>query len=507
MKETQHEMIHNYKKTISLMILLTWLFLPPQTIADGAPATQPGRAVLQAHIKIPRPLLSKGVKRNRKTKQITEEYTYGGDVRIGDLTSDGTPDFVIFKSVAGLKPCYIAAFTWGGKILWQWGDKDRRVASQKNDRHVYTVESPSRPGPVCVVDIDGDQQVEVIALVLPDEIKQTDPFSAVDMEFVILDGRTGRVECHRRPEPLASADAYDKKGRRRTPNYVHQRILATDFRGTGDARDFVIKLGNTILACDQNLNVLWTYENKFDVYGRHASYIPCVGDVDTDGRDEVLGGNFLLDYDGSVLWEKMMGKHNDSVVIADIDGDLANGRECVLSGFGQVVDIDGDVVFKLGEEAVPHGQEVRVGNFRDDLKGLEIALRYRGHRNKIMFVDNGGRILQKFTVDHSPIEVGLTPVYWSGQDQPMLLYSPPALWDGYGQKVVQLAQLPEPSRRGRMGWFHCIPAQLDDSGRESIIVYDPFTDDIFVYGQAPLKQTPPTGYRHTARQYNPRLMD
>jgi len=490
-----------------MITLVTSLVLPLQILADGVPTTQPTDAVLQARIRIPQPLLSKGIKRNRKTKQKIEEYMYGGDLRIGDLDNDGAPDFVLFKSVAGLKPCYIAAFTWDGRILWQWGNKDRRIVSSKNKKHVYPVESPSRPGPVCVVDIDGDKNAEVIALVIQENVKQTDPWSTGDMEFVIFDGRTGEVERRAAPKPLASAGAYDDKGRRHAPNYVHQRILAADFRGTGGPHDFVIKLGNTVLACDQNLNVLWTYQNKFDRYGRHSSYIPCVGDVDNDGRDEVLGGNYLLDYDGTVMWEKMMGKHNDSVVIADVDGGLPNGRECVLSGFGQVIDADGDVIFKLGEEIVPHGQEVRVANFRHDLPGMEIVLRYNGHRNKLLFSDSKGRILTRFTVDHSPIEVGLSPVYWNGRNESMLLYSPPALWDGYGRKVVRLPKLPKPSRRGRMGWFHCIPAQLDNSGRESIIVYDPFTDELFVYGQRPLLQERPDSYRHTARQYNPRLMD
>ena len=350
-------------------------------------------------------------------------------------------------------------------------------------------------------------RTEVVAMVLEQGVTETSWWNTGDMAFVILEGATGKVKRRAAPVPLLEANAYDAAGKRHQADYVHQRLLAADFRGLKRPGDFVIKIGNSVIACNEQLEPLWTYRNKFSKYGEHACYIPCVGDVDGDGRDELCGGNYVVDHDGAVLWEKMMAKHNDSVAVADWDGNPANGLEILLSGFGQVVRTSGEVVVRLGKETVPHGQELRCGRFRRDVPGLQMAVRYGGHTPDILLADRTGNVLTRFRVDPSPVNVGLETVHWQGPDTPPLLFSPCALYDGHGRNVVVIPDLPAPSGRGRMGWFHCIPAALDGSGRESVVLYDPYTDEVFVYGAKPLASDPPTGYRHTARQYNVRLMD
>jgi hypothetical protein len=202
----------------------------------------------------------------------------------------------------------------------------------------------------------------------------------------------------------------------------------------------------------------------------------------------------------------MMAEHNDSVAIAEWDGDKSNGREALLSGWGQVIDLRGEVLMKLGPELVPHGQELRVGHFRSGA-GPQMAIRYKGHTPHILYAGRGGQVLEKFRVDHSHINVGMTTIHWHGPDRLDLLYSPTALYDGKGRKAVSLPEIPKASRRGRMGWFHCIPADLEGTGRESIVLFDAHADEIFIYGDKKLRNEPPVGYRHTARQYNARLMD
>ncbi len=490
-----------------LLVLVLGLWQTPPAGAAEHVAPLPRPACRQAHIKIPQALLSMGPTRDPGSEKLKGIGQYGGDIRIGDLDGDGTVDFVLAKAVGGLKTCYLGAFTWAGRVLWEWGDKDRRVVSADERDQTHVAESPTRPGPVLVVDIDGDGRTEVVAMVLRDGVDHTSWWDTKDMEFVILDGARGKVKRRAAPLPLIKANARDASGKRHRANYVHRRLLAADLRGLNQPRDFVVKIGNSVIACNDRLEELWTYQNRFSKYGEHSCYIPAVGDVDGDGRDEVCGGNYLLDHEGTVLWERMMARHNDSVAIVDWDGNGANGDEVVLSGFGQVVNASGDVLVKLGGDVVPHGQEMRCGRFRRDVPGLQMAVRYRGHAPDILLAGRGGRVLLRFTVDHSPVNVGLETVYWSGPDAPPLLFSPCALYDGDGRKVVTIADLPPPSGRGRMGWFHCIPAELDGSRRESVILYDPYTDEVFVYGATPLASDPPRGYRHTARQYNVRLMD
>lgn len=473
------------------------------------------QAVLQAHIKIPKPLLATGIKPVPKRKKAAKEqsapepqmYRYGGDLRIGDLDNDGTVDFVLAKSAGGTKNCYLGAFRWDGSVLWQWGDKQRKVRDADHPERFLDVQPPARPGPLLVVDIDGDGETEVVTIALDDGVEQTSIWDMKQVSFMILNGRTGTVERRAAPDALTSASALGDDGKRHPPNYMHMRLLAGDFRGTGGPHDVVIKIGNSVIACDAQLNVLWTYHNKFAVYGKHSSYIPTVGDIDRDGRDEVLGGNYMLDGDGKVLWEKMMAAHNDSVVIAEWDGDTTHGREAVLSGYGQVVRADGEVIVKLGEKVVPHGQEVRVDRLRTDRPGVQMVVRYNGHQPKVLIADRTGQILKRFRIAPTPINVGMETLAWYGPAEPALLISPPGLWDGYGRKRVELPGLPAPSGRARVAWFHCIAADLQGDGSESAVLFDPCTDELFVYGAKPLKAKVPTGYVHTAKQYNVRLMD
>ncbi len=467
------------------------------------------KAHLQAHISVPEALLGKcptQAKALPKDHNMDGWITYGGDIRVGDLTGNGVPDFVVFRSVGGIKPGYIGAFTWQGEVLWERGDKDRMVTNSKNPDDVFVTEGPTRPGPVAIFDIDGDGCQEVVAMMINETADSTDYWKTDDCEFVVLDGKTGEVKKRSAPPALTGANAVSN-GKVSAPNYLHMRILAADFTGKGSPQDFVIKIGDYVMAFDGDLTHLWTYMNKYGQYGKHSSYIPTVGDVDNDGLDEVAGGNYLVDNDGSVMWEKLVGEHNDSVAIVDWDGDAEDGKEVATSGYGTVLDNSGDELIQLGKDEVPHGQELRVARFMADRPGVQMAVRYKGHLPDILIADRQGNIVSRFTVDHSHINVGMEPVYWHGPDSAAYLYCPASLWNGYGEKVYDMPGLPKESRSGRMGWYHCIPAVLDSSMRESVILFDAYAKDIWVYGREALVNDIPDNYQHTERQYNARLMD
>ena len=68
-------------------------------------------------------------------------------------------------------------------------------------------------------------------------------------------------------------------------------------------------------------------------YGQCPSYIPAVGDLDGDGRDELVGGYFVLRPDGTPIWEKMLGRNMDSVAVAPWD---AGRPRAICSGVGGV---------------------------------------------------------------------------------------------------------------------------------------------------------------------------
>ncbi len=414
-----------------------------------------------------------------------EEIRFGGDIRIGDLAGDGSVDFLVYRSEddahdgGGMKPCFMAAFDLEGDILWQVGEGGRQ---------------PSRPGPVAIHDIDGDGESEVITFWLNPEV-DCPPTSLRNVVLQIRDGKSGTVEKQSAPEALLACEGEGA-------NWVHQRLLICNLRGESSPRDFVVKLGKTILAFDQDLQVLWSYSNPWDEYTRCPAYIPSVGDIDGDGRDEVNGGYFLLDDDGSVMWEEQWGRNMDSVAIAPWD---AGQMRAFGSGFGHVLDEKGNVILKLGEALVPHGQELRVADFDPKTPGPEMAIRYEGHKTAVMLVGLDGQVIRRFELNESPNNTGMEAVFWSGPEETALLYNGGQLWKGDGQRYAVLPDLPAPVGDKRQGWYHCIPADLWGGPGEEVVIYNPWDRFVAIYGSE--RDPEPKVYRPTERQYNARLMD
>ena len=121
--------------------------------------------------------------------------------------------------------------------------------------------------------------------------------------------------------------------------------------------------------------------------------------------------------------------------------------------------VDGRAVLALGEAEVPHGQEVRVADFRDDLPGMEMAIRHRGHTPELIVVSStDGGIVRRMTLNTSPTNVGMTAVRWLDSGRRALLYNGGWLWDLQQGTGAALPQLPPPggSKAHRMGFYHAI---------------------------------------------------
>ncbi len=409
-----------------------------------------------------------------------EELTCGGDVRIGDLTGDGRCDILVYRSTGGgMKPCFLAAFDLDGELLWRVGEGGGQ---------------PARPGSVCVHDADGDGRAEVYCFFRDPGAPRAPNRSLADVRLEVRDGRTGRLIRRAAPGQLRRRSG-------RGANWVHQRILAADLRGLGRARDFVVKLGDTVLAFTDELKVLWTYRIRWNEYGKCSAYTPAVGDIDGDGRDEVNGGYYLLDPNGRPRWEKRLGPHMDSVVIHPWD---EGTPRAICSGAGCVVAADGAVLIRLGEQVVPHGQEVRVARFTDAHPAPQMLLRYRGHGRHVMLVDVEGRVARRWVINSSPNQTGMTEVYWLGRDRPAAVCNGGVLWTGLGERIAALPGLGEPVGPSRMGWYHCIPADLNGDGREEMVIYNPWDRFVSVYA-APGYE--PGRFVPSLRAANPRIMD
>ncbi len=419
-------------------------------------------------------------------------HLFGGDVRMGDLTGDGQVDFVVFRSAApGIKTCFLGAFTGEGRYLWHVG---------------VGGDQPTRPGSVAIHDIDGDGRSEVICL-FQDRSRRAPSHSFADMTIQIRDGATGRLERAAAPKELTRwTSRLQQAGTH--GNWAHQRIIIANFRGRHVPQDFAIKLGFDYLAFDNDLRLLWNHRVPRHGRNEHCSYIPDVGDVDGDGRDELFGGQVLIDDDGRRRWYQIKARPTDSVYVLPWD----EGRvRLITSGHGLVMNAQGEPLFELGPQVVPHGQEVRVANFTDQSPGLEMMLRYNGHNPDVMLISNQGTVLHRFELNRRPNNTGMEVVRWHGRQRPALLYYGGKLWAADGTCLGDLPDLPPlkgPVGDNRtMAFYHAIPADVCGDRREEVVLFNPWDRYVLIYSPARIDRDAFAGYRPTARQYNVRLMD
>ncbi|MFW6059843.1 MAG: hypothetical protein ACODAQ_06655 [Phycisphaeraceae bacterium] len=431
--------------------------------------------------------------------QVTRgDTTFGGDLRIGDLTGDGRCDFLVYRctpelgegrAAEGLKPCFLGAFDLHGAPLWTDGEGGGH---------------PARPAAVTVHDFNGDGAAAVLCLWhRPRRDKRTAWDALEDVVIQRRDGRTGAVVHEAAPAALTARRRKDPQA----ANWVHQRLQIANFRGLARPRDVLIKLGDTYLALDENFNVLWTHRTPWTRYGACPAYVPAVGDLDGDGHDEVFTGYAVLDAEGEVRWQRPVAPHMDSVLIAEWD---AGHRRAIGSGGGHVLDIDGRVILQLGAERVPHGQEVRVANFVADHPGPDMAIRCNGHRPDLRVVSSAtGDVVRTLTLNASPNNTGMEPVHWRGRDEPALLFNGGWLWDLDASQGAPLPGLPPPRGRDvhRMSFHHAIAADVCGDAREELVVWDPAATDVHIYTPPPLDDSAYMRYRAGPRQYNARLMD
>ncbi len=419
---------------------------------------------------------------------------YGGDIRLGDLDGSGTAGFLVMRSEysatedGGMTPVFLGAFDQAGKRLWSVGSGGHQ---------------PARPAPFAIYDIDGDGQAEVIHF-WKDPSVSAGATEMGDVSIQIRSAATGELEREATP---ASLPAVFRNQNGSGPNWVHQRILICNLRGLATPRDFIVKVGDRVFAFDETLKLLWNYEISHNKYPNHSAYIPAVGDIDGDGKDEVTGGRYLLDDDGSVLFDDTEGNFTpnmDSVAIAPWD----KGNVRVLaSGGGHVLDAGGKPVLALGKKVVPHGQEARIALFIPGSAEPQAVIRWNGHKTPALLVDTGGKILNRFALNSTPNETGMETLFWDGKTEAAFLYNGGMLWDPLAGLSRSFPDLPPLQGPFRMGWYHLIPADLDGDGREEAVLYNPWDEVVHIYGSYEAPPFPIKGISPNQRTYNVRLMD
>jgi rhamnogalacturonan endolyase len=235
---------------------------------------------------------------------------------VGDLDGDGAYDFIIQFPDFNVDPYHMPgywtrspepytlhAYTSKGKFLWSYDMG-------------WSIETGTWYSPYMVYDIDGDGLAEVYAKAGEGDPRETDGHVLEGPEYLAkLDGMTGRV--------LQRKEWLSKDGFLNNYNYWSRNFLTVAFLN-GKTPSLVMQRGTytiiKVMPLDQNLNREWYWEStgEFEKYKGQGQHGIMQGDVDSDGKDELIIGTFALDHNGRPMWYTGL-KHNDAGYLADID--------------------------------------------------------------------------------------------------------------------------------------------------------------------------------------------
>jgi hypothetical protein len=194
-------------------------------------------------------------------KVVELDVDYGGQwVVCADLDNDGEAEIVSCENVNIGDVHYTStavAQELDGSVLWRWGDAG---PGRKKWHHDVACQ---------IHDWDGDGLKEVVL--------------CTKGAVVELDGRTGK---ERRRIKIAD-DATDC-------------LVFCNLSGGNRPTDILVKNRyRQIWAYDRKGKLLWTVTNPG---GYRTAHQARPMDIDGDGRDEIMAGYAMLNYDGSVRW-------------------------------------------------------------------------------------------------------------------------------------------------------------------------------------------------------------
>lgn len=323
-----------------------------------------------------------------------------GKVAVADLNGDGALDYVVRHPHTNIDPGIpgdtvgttykIEAYLADGTYLWT---KDLG----------YGIEPGIWYSPFVVYDFNGDGKAEVVVKTAGDDfIKNEKGRVCGGSEYLsVLDGITG-TEITRVDWPERN-DRYGNLVRQNRNQigvaYLDGKtpcILAA--RGT-----YKLMVVDAWQLNGRKLERLWRWDGDEEnpvVRSQGAHNMVC-GDVDGDGRDEVLLGSCMLDDDGTLLWSSGLG-HSDKAYLTDIDPNR-EGMEVFLAmepwhdnGFG-VCMLDartGERLWGIGHKTfhVGDGMVADIDPFTPGLECFASEDRKGGSSDKYLLTAQGKKI-------------------------------------------------------------------------------------------------------------------
>jgi len=259
---------------------------------------------------------------------------------VGDLDGDGEFDFVVDRIPETVSDTIkLEAYRSDGAFLWRM-DMGPGSVNRDNLEPGPTAISTGHQDGVTVFDINRDGRAEVLVKSGPGVIFGDGTLwdaPATDIQFIsVVDGMTGAEISHAlvpnhviEQGPLSGHFGIGYlDGERPSLLYSAENRVGgagTPFNRMAFAYDFDHRL---------RLRWKWTPDGPVDKFHQIR-----IGDVDRDGRDELLDGGFVIDDDGTLLYRVPGIVHGDRFHIGDLDP----GRPG-LEGYGVLQDHPGGKV-------------------------------------------------------------------------------------------------------------------------------------------------------------------
>jgi rhamnogalacturonan endolyase len=342
-------------------------------------------------------------------------------VAIGDLDGDGAYDFVVQHPDFNVDPYHrpgywkrspetykLDAYSSQGEFLWRYDMG-------------WAIETGTWYSPYMVFDVDQDGKAEVYTKAGEGDPRELDGHVLQGPEYLVkLDAQTGALREKRDWISRAGFESY---------NYWCRNFLAVAYLD-GINPALIMQRGTYTLietvALDKDLNPLWKWASvgEYKNYRGQGQHCIMAGDIDADGKDEVVIGTAALDDNGVPMWRTGLG-HNDAGYIADIDpqrpgyeifyGIESRSRK---NGVCLVEAKTGKIIWGYeGPTTHVHGQAM-IGDLTDEYPGIECyAGEAKGGDKFFLYTAAGKRLSDKNLWGLSP-----RAVWWDADEQKEICY-------------------------------------------------------------------------------------
>ena len=298
--------------------------------------TLPANAPVRQYLRLPLQIPPAGV------TPAGENYTYSpNDTSVGDLDGDGEYEIIVKWEPSNAKDnsqsgytgnVYLDAYKIDGTRLWRIDlGRNIRAGAHYTQFQVYDLDGDGKAEVACKT---ADGTVDGAGVVIGDanaDFRNSAGFILAGPEFLtVFNGETGAaLATASYIVPRGNAGAWgDNNGNR------VDRFLAGVAYLDGQRPSLVMARGyytRTVLAAwnwrNNSLTNIWTFDtgdtgtpNQFANWRGQGNHNLSIGDVDGDGKDEIMYGACAIDDNGAGLFSTGLG-HGDALHMSDMDPD------------------------------------------------------------------------------------------------------------------------------------------------------------------------------------------